>query len=56
MTGRLYGKTLVANNLSRFSLAEISPAERSKLLLRAEADLSGYLDKVWPIIEAVRLR
>jgi histidinol dehydrogenase len=56
MTGRFYGKTLVANNLSRFSLAEITPAERSKLLLRAEADLSGYLDKVWPIIEAVRLR
>ncbi|MFZ1104078.1 MAG: histidinol dehydrogenase [Hyphomicrobiaceae bacterium] len=30
--------------------------ERARLLLRAEADLGGYLDKVRPIIEAVRER
>jgi histidinol dehydrogenase len=44
----------VTTNLSRFVLAEMSPEQRSHLFLRAEADLGGYLDKVRPIIEAVR--
>jgi histidinol dehydrogenase len=46
----------VTANLSRFVLADLSPEERSRLLLRAEADLGQYLDKVRPIIEAVRER
>ncbi len=35
-------------------LAELSAAERRALLQRSEADLSGFFDKVRPIIEAVR--
>lgn len=35
-------------------LAALSEAERAALLMRTEADLSPYLDKVRPIIEAVR--
>jgi histidinol dehydrogenase len=46
----------VTTNLSRFVLADLTPEERSRLFLRAEADLGGYLDKVQPIIDAVRTR
>ncbi|EEW25762.1 histidinol dehydrogenase [Rhodobacter ferrooxidans] len=35
-------------------LAEMSASQRAALLRRSEADLSGFLDKVAPIIEAVR--
>ena len=34
----------------------MQPEERGRLHLRAEADLGGYLDKVRPIIDAVRER
>jgi histidinol dehydrogenase len=46
----------VTTNLSRFVLADMTAEERSRLFLRAEADLGAYLDKVQPIIEAVRER
>lgn len=46
----------MTTNLSRFVLADMKPEERARLLLRVEADLGGYLDKVRPIIEAVRER
>jgi histidinol dehydrogenase len=46
----------VATNLSRFVLANMPPEDRGRLFLRAEADLGSYLDKVRPIIEAVRDR
>jgi histidinol dehydrogenase len=46
----------VTTNLSRFVLASMAPEARARLLLRAEADLGGYLDKVRTIIEAVRER
>ena len=46
----------MTTNLSRFVLANMAPQERARLFLRAEADLGGYLDKVRPIIEAVRER
>jgi histidinol dehydrogenase len=36
------------------TLANISAEERAQMLKRTEADLSGYLDKVRPILEAVR--
>ena len=42
--------------LSRFVLANMQPEERARLFLRAEADLGGYLDKVQPIVDAVRTR
>ena len=35
-------------------LGGLSPAERAKLLRRAESDLSPYIEKVRPVIEAVR--
>lgn len=35
-------------------LADLGAAERADLLKRSETDLSGFLDKVRPIIEAVR--
>ncbi|HET9069527.1 MAG TPA: histidinol dehydrogenase [Amaricoccus sp.] len=35
-------------------LADLGPAERAGLLRRSEADLSGFLDRVRPIVEAVR--
>jgi Histidinol dehydrogenase len=35
-------------------LGSLSPAERAKLLQRAESDLSSYIEKVRPVIEAVR--
>ena len=46
----------MTTNLSRFVLADMTPEERARLHLRAEADLGGYLDKVRPIIDAVRER
>lgn len=46
----------MTTNLSRFVLADMKPEERARLHLRAEADLGGYLDKVRPIIDAVRER
>ena len=46
----------MTTNLSRFVLADMKPEERARLHLRAEADLGGYLDKVGPIIDAVRER
>lgn len=52
----LHGKDIVTTNLSRFVLADLKPEERSRLFLRAEADLGSYLDKVRPIIDAVRER
>jgi histidinol dehydrogenase len=50
------GKDIVTTNLSRFVLADMTPDARARLFLRAEADLGQYLDKVRPIIEAVRTR
>jgi histidinol dehydrogenase len=50
------GKDIVTTNLSRFVLANLQPEARAQLFLRAEADLGGYLDKVRPIIDAVRER
>ena len=35
-------------------LGGLAPAARAKLLQRAEADLSAYIEKVRPVIEAVR--
>lgn len=35
-------------------LAKLSPAQRQALLTRTETDLSGFIEKVKPIIEAVR--
>ena len=35
-------------------LGGLAPAERAKLLQRAESDLSPYIEKVRPVIEAVR--
>ena len=35
-------------------LADLGPAERAGLLRRSEADLSGFLERVRPIVEAVR--
>jgi histidinol dehydrogenase len=35
-------------------LSELSPTERTRLLKRSESDLAPYLEKVKPIIEAVR--
>jgi histidinol dehydrogenase len=35
-------------------LGGLAPAERAKLLQRAESDLSAYIEKVRPVIEAVR--
>ena len=46
----------MTTNLSRFVLANMTPEARGRLLLRAEADLGGYLDKVRPIIDEVRQR
>lgn len=40
--------------VSRHVLAELSPDERATLLKRAESDLSGFIERVKPIIEAVR--
>ena len=40
--------------ISLHDLAALGPAERARLLERAEADLGGFLDAVRPIIEAVR--
>jgi histidinol dehydrogenase len=37
-----------------YALETLSPAERSKLLERSETDLSPYIAKVIPIIQAVR--
>ncbi len=35
-------------------LADLTPAQRAQLLRRTESDLAPYLDKVKPVIEAVR--
>ena len=40
--------------VSRHILAALSPDERAALLKRAESDLSGFIERVKPIIEAVR--
>lgn len=41
-------------SVSFHDLASLGPAERAALTRRSEADLSFFLDKVGPIIEAVR--
>ena len=41
-------------DISFLKLTGISPAQRSRLLQRTESELSPYLDKVKPIIAAVR--
>ncbi len=41
-------------NVSFHDLSKLSAAERDTLLKRSETDLSGFIDKVGPIIEAVR--
>lgn len=41
--------------ISYHRLADLPPAERAKLLRRTESDLAPYLEKVRPIIEAVRV-
>ena len=40
--------------VSRHVLAALSPEARATLLKRAESDLSGFIERVKPIIEAVR--
>lgn len=42
------------SDVSFHELAKLGPAERAALLKRSEADLSFFLDKVGPIIEAVK--
>ncbi len=44
----------MAQTCNVHDLTALSEAERAALLIRAEADLSPYLEKVRPIIEAVR--
>ena len=41
-------------NVSFHDLSKLSAAERDTLMKRSETDLSGFIDKVGPIIEAVR--
>ena len=45
----------MTQQVALYRLDKMSSAERSQLLKRAEDDLSDFLDKVDPIIEAVRL-
>lgn len=42
------------SDVSVHVLADLAPAARAALLKRSEADLSGFLEKVAPILEAVR--
>ncbi len=42
------------SNISFHRLQDLSPAQRTALLQRAEHDLSSFIEKVDPIIEAVR--
>jgi histidinol dehydrogenase len=44
----------MAQTCNLYDLATLTSAQRDALMLRAEADLSLFLDKVRPIIEAVR--
>ena len=44
----------MSNPIAWHELGKLSPAERQKLLTRSEADLGPFLEKVVPIIEAVR--
>lgn len=44
----------MTNPVALHELAGLSPAERQVLLIRSEANLGPYLDKVHPIIERVR--
>lgn len=41
-------------NINLIRLSDLSPLERARLLKRTENDLAPYLEKVKPIIEAVR--
>jgi histidinol dehydrogenase len=41
--------------INYLTLANLTPAERSNLLKRTESDLAPFLEKVKPIIEAVRV-
>ncbi|WP_442580859.1 histidinol dehydrogenase [Mesorhizobium sp. ASY16-5R] len=41
-------------NVSFHELAKLGPDQREALMKRSETDLSGFIDKVGPIIEAVR--
>ncbi len=41
-------------NVSFHELARLGPDQREALMLRSETDLSGFIEKVRPIIEAVR--
>ncbi len=44
----------MAERISVHRLAELSPARRAELLRRTESDLDPFIEKVRPIIEAVR--
>ncbi len=44
----------MTSHINYLTLANLSPAERAALLKRTESDLGPFLEKVKPIIEAVR--
>ncbi len=44
----------MTNPVALHELSQLSPAERTELLTRSEADLGPFIEKVRPIIEAVR--
>ena len=44
----------MTSNINYLTLSDLSPAERATLLRRTESDLWPFLEKVKPIIEAVR--
>ena len=41
-------------NVALHDLSKISPKERAELLLRAEDDLAPFIEKIAPVVEAVR--
>ena len=43
------------DHINLFNLAELSPDAREKLMIRTEADLSGFMDPAAKIIESVRV-
>ncbi|WP_274426046.1 histidinol dehydrogenase [Chelativorans sp. YIM 93263] len=47
-------KRLTADDVALHVLAELSPDQRAELLVRPEEDLQDYLDKVAPVVDAVR--
>ena len=44
----------MTRSIAWHDLAQLSAAQRTELLTRSEADLGPFLEKVAPIIEAVR--